>query len=441
MKLQEFVGTSTVRDSGLELALAPALTPLGLIAAPSFFHGFVTHPQVLSRGLLTLADITSTRYYQYVPSALRDPVLTAHGDRLRAECFSACNGVYARLDLLADIFDGGDIAYGTTNVDIGPELRTALAAVRRTELLHLDVGTDGLAVSSPDETIRERPVQMPDRWIRALGNVAELHRGMTHAFTVGRAEARAFVSALPAVTASGRSGWLTPGVGGLRVSPRAGANSVYVAGLHRLGAAKRLLPHIVGMSAYGSPDGPDGACIIEFELPAARLVLGLTPTPSRGHSGEGSLLTALASPTVLDDADLISALLAFEPLIDAGRLARESNLSFDAVMAALAVLAASGRVGWDAHDGAHFHRELPDDPDRVLGDNPRLVSARRLLDDGAVRLGSRGEWLIRSGDVDYPVRLSPDGDTCSCSWYLKHSTGRGPCKHILAARLMTMGPG
>ena len=60
----------------------------------------------LARGLLVLAVITSTRYFNYAPDAQREPILSAQGDRLRAECFSACNGVYARLDLLQSGFDG-----------------------------------------------------------------------------------------------------------------------------------------------------------------------------------------------------------------------------------------------------------------------------------------------------------------------------------------------
>lgn len=113
-----FTAESAVEPGCLALALAPALTPTGMQDRPSFVHGFATQPQVLARGLVTLADITATRYFQYTPSTLRDPVLTAHGDRLRAECCSACNGVYARLDLHGSGFDGGDIAHGTTNVDI-----------------------------------------------------------------------------------------------------------------------------------------------------------------------------------------------------------------------------------------------------------------------------------------------------------------------------------
>lgn len=134
--MRVFAGESTLQDDRLAFALAPALTPDGVIAAPTFFSGFATHPQVLARGLVTLADITATRYFQYVPTTQRDPILTAQGDRMRAECFSACNGVYARLDLLQAGFDGGEIAHGTTNVDLGSGMRSALSAMGRHDLLH-----------------------------------------------------------------------------------------------------------------------------------------------------------------------------------------------------------------------------------------------------------------------------------------------------------------
>ena len=64
------------------------------------------NPAIIAGGLLVLADIVSTRYFQYVPVAQKDPVLSAQGDRLRAECFSACNGVYARLDIFQAALDG-----------------------------------------------------------------------------------------------------------------------------------------------------------------------------------------------------------------------------------------------------------------------------------------------------------------------------------------------
>ncbi|MFD1815535.1 SWIM zinc finger family protein [Rhodococcus gannanensis] len=428
-----FTGASTLTDTTLGLALGPALTPDGATLRAGFFHGFATRPQVLARGLLVLADVTATRYVNYTPASLRDPVLTANGDRLRAECFSACNGVYARLDLLGDGFDGGDIGLGTTNVDIGTTMRRQLSAMRRSDLLHLDVGVAGMALSQPGTTSVERPVDMPDRWIRALGNTAEMHRGLRRALDCDAAAARRFLAALPPVTGVARSGWLTADRSGVRIATRPARDAVHVAGLHRLAAAKRLLPHVQGLTLYGPADPVPGPVAVEVHLPAGRLTLGLTEEPWRGHSGEGALLPALAAPTVMEDAELISAILAFDPVVDVSRLARESALDDGAVRDALAVLASSGRVGWDLHDNAWFHRELPDDPDRALADNPRLVAARALVDDGAVTDDGGEVWTVRTARGDHRVTRSPD--RCTCTWYLRHAGRRGPCKHQLAVRI------
>ena len=158
----------------------------------------------------------------------------------------------------------------------------------------------------------------------------------------------------------------------------------------------------------------------------------LTVEPSRGFSGEGSLLTALAAPNTAEDADLISALLAFDPRIDESRLAREANLPEPRVRAALAVLGASGRVGWDSHEQSWFHRELPHDPDRVERDNPRLVTAQRLVDAGAVTHNG-DHWLVAGDEAGYRVQ----GESCTCTWYVRYAGSRGPCKHVLATRLIT----
>lgn len=434
METRTFAGSTALADDGLALALAPALTPGGIREAPSFFHGFATHPQVLARGLVTLADITATRYFQFTPSTQRDPVLTAHGDRLRAEVFSACNSVYARLDLLGEGFDGGEIGHGTTNVDVGNATRQVLTNIARSDLLHVDVGLDEVRLATLDTTAVERRVEMPDRWVRALGNVAEMHHGLVPAFQLDAAAARAFVGTLPAATATSRSGWLVPGRGGARLTSRPTPDAVPVTGLNRLAAVRRLLTHVQGVTFHRPGAGDTDGVVVEVALPSARLVVGLTGEAWRGHSGEGGLLTGLAGESAVADADLVSAVLAFEPVIEVARLSRETALPEPRVRDALAVLASAGRVGWDLHDGAWFHRELPSDAARVERDNPRLRDARRLVEAGGVRRHDAG-WLVTSGDAEYAVSGSP-ADRCTCTWYLTHGRDRGPCKHVLAARIV-----
>jgi len=434
MSARGYVTESEATDSSLSLALAPALTPEGLTASPSFFHGFATEPRAVAQGLVALADITATRYFQPVPTTMRDPVLTAHGDRLRAEVFSADNSVYARLDLLASGLDGGEISYGTTNVDIGTAMRRTLAAITRNDLLHLDVGADGLTAATPSTSAVERPVTMPDRWVRALGNAAEVHASLAARFTIAAAPARAFVASLPPSTGSGRDGWLTPTPTGIRVAPRGSADAVHVSGLHRLSGLKRLLTQLQSLTVYGPRDGSAGGAAVEVEIPGARLLIALTENATRGYSGEGALLASLAATDVLDNAAVLSALLSFDPRIDIDRLATDAALSTDETRESLAVLAASGRVGWDLRDEAYFHRELPDDPDRIDGDNPRLVRARRIVTAGGVRR-TADTWTVDAVTSTHIVRATTTGHSCTCVWYARHGSGHGPCAHVLAVMI------
>ena len=82
------------------------------------------------------------------------------------------------------------------------------------------------------------------------------------------------------------------------------------AGADSSGPDSRGLP---APSAWELTLGPAGA----------RFTLTLSPEPYRGFSGEGALLSALAATSPADpaqatagDADLVSILLGWEPVID-----------------------------------------------------------------------------------------------------------------------------
>lgn len=444
--MREFQTESLFENGNLALALAPALTPTGMDTTPLFFQGFVSYPQVVSRGLLLLADITATRYFNYTPTSQRDPVLTAQGDCLRAECFSACNGVYARLDLLGSGLDG-DISFGTTNVDIGAQLRTALANIRQEDKLQLRIGDCGLDVSPVKrvaddmlqigKTISQRPVKMPDRWVRALGNAAEIHAQMRPAFHLSKMHAQAFVASLPAATGKSQAGWLTPSPQGVKLMPRAGKNSVFVSGLHRLSALKRVVTNLAGITFYMPQDGTAGAFALVADLACAQITISLTAQAWQGYSGEGALLHSLAQSQVLAQANDVCGVLGFRSLIEEDAIASQCSIEKNQVQAALAILAVSGKLGFDMTNQAYFHRELPPDDARILKDNPRLVAAQKLV--GQVEPAGENCWLVPSAGKKYRViydkHHGAEHAKCTCAWYLKHTNQRGPCKHILAVQL------
>ena len=443
--MRGFKTTSTLFDGNLALSIAPALTPKGVEEDPLFFNGEIIDPVVISGGLLVLADIVSTKYFKYVPVAQRDPILSAQGDRLRAECFSACNGVYARMDVFQSALDG-EILYGTTNVDIGADLRKSLFNVKQGDRLKFRIGDEGWKTVHSRKAdnnniltdVRiQRPVKMPDRWIRALGNCAMLHQNMEYKFHVEGMQAKAFIAMLPAATGKERSGWLTPTKVGVMLKLREEKNSVYISGLHRLSALRRIMSHVNAVYFYAPKNSEAGRMMIEVCMRGASITLSLTAKSYEGYSGEGALLDSLSDLKILEYADKIDNILNFESILDLDKISESTGIIKNDIKNAIELLAVSGKLGFDVKEKAFFHRELPDDPDRVLKDNPRLVGAKKLME--GISHVEDDIWHLKSQDttyrVIYPKDLGAQNAKCTCTWYLKHQNSRGLCKHILAVKL------
>ena len=442
--MREFKTESTLINGNLALSIAPALTPNGIENDPLFFNGEIIYPTIVSGGLLVLADIVSTRYFKYVPVAQRDPILSAQGDILRAECFSACNGVYARMDLFQSALDG-EILYGTTNVDIGSNLRKSLFNVKQGDRLKFRIGDDGwkalhsknLDGSMLTDIHIQRPVKMPDRWIRALGNCAMLHQNMKYKFHVEGMQAKSFIAMLPPVTGKEKSGWLTPTKTGVMLKSREEKNSVYISGIHRLSALKKVMSNVNSIFFYAPENDEPGQMMIEVCMTGANITLSLTAKSYEGYSGEGALLDSLSTPKILECADKIDNILNFESRLDIDKISKTIGIVKNDMNDAMELLAVSGKLGFDVREKSFFHRELPDDPDRVLKDNPRLVGAKKLVED--TEYIDDNIWHVKSGDttyrVIYPTDENLENAKCTCTWYLKHQNSRGPCKHILAVKL------
>lgn len=416
-------------------------TPAGEAANPQFFNGFLTAPPAAAAALLAVAGVAATRYYQRQAPAALDPVVTADGDRLRVESFSGCCGVYARLDVLGPGLDGDEIGYGTTNIDVNFPLRQALARIGGLDPLHLAVGPDEVAVRTFDGRFVEKKVPLPGRWVRGFAEAQVLAAGFTLRAEVPATEAAAFLRTLPRPTrqASARTTrWVVPAGRSLRPASRPGRGAVCLPGAERLLVLQQVLRHATTVRVY-APDGTEReprAVAWEVGLPGMRLTLMLSQDAARGFSGEGGVLGDLATGSAAGDADLVSALLAWDQKIDVAGLSGQADLPPGRVRAALTVLGTSGQVGYDLAEGAYFHRYLPYSSGAAEARNPRLRSARKLLADGAVRLdGSLA--VVGEGDRVHMVRADDAGKlSCTCLWWAQYRGGRGPCSHALAVRMV-----
>jgi hypothetical protein len=432
-----FASELAVTPGGPKLRLA---TCSGVDQHPYFFKGRFVHPKQAADLLRCLARVVQSRFY--MPPAMlariwpADPVVTSGDDALRFEVFTACCSAYARVDFSEPSLDGEQHGRGTTNVDFNPPLRAALARVRDSDRVAVSVGTDRLEFSRGDNAIVERKVKLPTRWLKGFVEVQAYQSRMSRRLEISGVEARRLLNALP----HGRTAeacWLVPAGRGVRLSQRPAAGAVSVAGVERLRVAEDIALHARSVCVY--VDEATGASSWEWNLDGARFHLVLSPDVSRGFSGEGQALAALADGQWREIIASVRASLRWHSAVDAGALAGNLGTAPEVVHMALAALGARGLVGYDLARGAYFHRELPFDLAEVEKLQPRLLDARQLVAEGKVRITTRDpdglEARVAGKNVEHRVTLRGDTWKCTCRWYAKHQGSRGPCKHVLAAQL------
>ncbi len=406
---------------------------------PYFFKGQLLQPQRAADLLRSLMDIVHARFHLpgIIVRRLADPVVTSSEGALRFEGFSSCCSAYARVDLLPEALAGEMVGHGTTNVDFNPPMCAALARLRSGDCVGLQVGGERLELIRQNETIVERKVALPLRWLKGFVEVQAYAARMQCRLEVVGAEAHRFFRALPRTKV--KQAWITPAGKGIRLSQRETANAVRVTGAERLRTLENLARQACFLRIHFDPT--TGASGWEMSLPDCAFHLLLSPEVWRGFSGEGQALTDLADKRWQDLLPRVRAALTWDAAIDGAALANKLKTPLENVTAALSVLGARGLVGYDLGSQRYFQRVLPFDLSLVESVHPRLQDARKLVAGGGIRLliktGDQIEAIVPGTDVEHRVRLSAEGSRCSCPWFAKHRGARGPCKHVLAVQILT----
>jgi hypothetical protein len=438
-------------DGGGELTLATSggVTEAGPVLHPYFYSGFLAEPGPATLGMLAVAAIARARYFDASRPASIDPVVTSNIDTLRFESFSGCCGVHARLDLPPDALDGQPAANGTTNVDFNPPMRAALGAAAATgSPILLKVGDDEVTAVTETASVTERKVALPARWVKGFGEVQALAQAMRPVAELTGPEASRFLSSLPRGARRPLWAYQAGRTLALGVTPRQGA--ACLAAPERLVELRPLLRFATRLRVYAPPAGTaslPAPSAWELTFGAARLALTLSPEKHRGFSGEGTLLGGLAAADAGADADLLAALLPWDARLDPARLSAITGLSPERAGVSLFRLAASGSVGYDLAEQSFFHRELPFT--FAEKDHPRLRDARTLVAEGKITLTPAGAMVggraTCDGEdapaADHRVTFASPRDFCTCPWWGKHQGTRGPCKHVLAARMAARAQG
>jgi hypothetical protein len=161
--------------------------------------------------------------------------------------------VYARVDLQASAFDSEIGGRGTTNVDFNEPMRTALGRLRDDEQVGLAVGRDGVELERRDEgdTLIEKRVRLPVRWVKGFSEVQAYQPGLTPFQTLDGGAARQFLRGLPR-QASGALHLARSGKA-LRVTPVASRDTARAGGLQRLRVLEPLLSRIDSLRVWSDP--------------------------------------------------------------------------------------------------------------------------------------------------------------------------------------------
>jgi hypothetical protein len=417
------VGLAT--SGGVELAR----DELVAVESPYFFAGFAEYAADLASALLMIGRVARTRFYTppgLLARLVTDPVVTCTRDGLRFEAFSSCGGVYARLDVDAAALDTDHVASGITNVDLGEQMRAVLAGVGGGMPLRLTIGRDELTVETVTAEAVERRVTLPERWVRGFAETQVALATMSERWTMDAASARRFVRALPRATTSRSVLWATPAAAGARLSTIQSPDAAPLAGAERLRVLEPLLTSARSLTALASDRHP-GTSAWVLEIPGGRVTVALSASSARGFSGEGG---ALDDGIDDDTTDLVRQSLLLDARIDVTTLSELVDVSAGDVAVAFDRLAARGELGFDLGSASYFHRPLPFvRPPRHLV-HPRIKRARELV---ATRHGEG--FLVGSRGAEHFVTLAENADTCSCPWFATYRGERGPCSHVLAARM------
>jgi hypothetical protein len=407
-----------------------------------------------------------------------DPVITVHHDQIFFEAFSNDQSSYARLSTPLSAFEiEGEISYGTTNIDFTWELRNAMQKLRSSRHTEFRVGAGGFGVATnvgaASKSHFERKVDLPESWLKGFLQVQSALVMHPFLFDVRPVD-------LLSVLAYFKEHKPPRPPHGLRYEfrPDEPINVVLEPWEQRFSLRG---PTYTGYERVVRLWGRRRLELLQGVLPYTdRLQVGIL---GRGlphfyicHCGPYQFTLVLSGWTKNDwSKDSAFDLLAPRSKPDAGRVARvyaylrehlaaplgdvAANMGWPKqdVEEALFNLCRGGRVMFDPTTRQYRLRELfadPVDVDALFAPDPRIAVAQGLFESGHVTLRNiippdpeqkgrretRATATVEDGEP-YEATVSVD-DTgrvrfgrCGCKFFVDNMMSRGPCEHILAARL------
>lgn len=405
--------------------------------APCFFWGDVGQPFILARCLITLSNIVKSSFNlsPFQMALLKDPIVTAGNGRLRFEGFSHCAGVYARVDVLPDGLHGEFLENGTTNVDFNQSMITALGSIRPNEKIMLSVGEKELGLYKEEQKVVERKVPLPVKWIKGLGTVQIYLSESEKIHCFNKIQTQQLFRGIPKGPIKSDYYLIIRGSKPM-FSPVKSADAVCIGGLHRLRLLEPLLPYIDQMQVF--PHADMQSTTWQLYMGNLRFSFSLSREAWRGFSGEGAVLNSLIDDISDEWIDALDKYAYANQSFNPSAFALDENISLEKTGNLTGRLAAMGLLGYDLDDNGFFYRRLPFKLSRIVGLNPRMKNAEKLIAEGKVEILNknitRTEARVEGTGVHHTVIIENAKERCTCEWFSKYQGERGPCKHVLAVK-------
>ena len=408
---------------------------------------------------------------------LLDPVVTVAPDVVLFECFSKDESSYGCLTVDRDGFSSqerGSEGLGTTNVDYSVALYEHFQTLRSYRPTRLAVDPAGFEVQvagHPD--FREEKIDLPASWLRGFGQIQAAQVLPATQLRLGRAAAYSLLAYLgrhrERKSPRALRFELTPGMPPRLIlepwekeiqalgSPvdLPGAQTIRVWGKRRLLVLSRLLPLLEGLDVYLLGSGLPSVWVARLGEMTFTLALSGWTTNDWSSGANLALLAGRfqGSPEVMARA-LEELRKGQRASLAQLKAALGPGVPERALLGSLHQLALRGQLIFDHAHGVYRYRCALPEPLGVelLGEpHPELSAAQRFMEKGKVQVErseplAQGRVLIqgRVGKTHCEALLDGDGAylkaQCSCSLFYKNKLKAGPCRHILALKLVATAP-
>jgi hypothetical protein len=427
-----------------------------------------------------------------------DPVVTVAPDVVFFECFSKDESAYGCLSVDREALRSADAGLGTTNVDYSLGLYEHFQTLRSYRPTRLLVDPAGFEVKVEGrEDYREEKIDLPPSWLRGF---AQLQAAMTLPSRKVELPVEAVYAILAHLDRhKERSGprsirfQLAPGKAPVLVLDPWGVT------IPCRGRVEDDIPRAAlaataagGHGPYRSPPVPSGALPVAdkpeeikvwgrrrlFALARAlplcdrvevRLLGNGLPSIWIAHLGEMRFVLALSGWTANDwtsggNLEMLAGTAIAEPrttMALAGKLHEAQRASADALaeavgapragtLASLHELAKHGQAVYDFASDCYRWREVMPFAlsEAVLGpEHPELAAGRALAREGKVKVlrqeaisTTRRLFVFEANGTPAEAVIDADGGfsgaKCQCSFFFKSRLRAGPCRHLIALKLV-----